>query len=205
MAKKNSKKGDSNSPDVKNGTENATDSTSTPSEPKDSNDYVKNESIDFPSDAPIPESNGNTQDSGPVNDLEQAFPNEPADAPVNEEIIAEAVVEAIAEVAIEVIEEIVEENKEVVEPTSPNIEKKKPASPAAPKTREQTLEDREEMALEKWWNIHNKPASINHFELAYSNSGVNLDRFGMLEAKVGKFRFRRTYVGANWDITIEEK
>lgn len=32
-----------------------------------------------------------------------------------------------------------------------------------------------------------------------------MDRFSNLEAKVGKFTFKRAYFGDNWTITIEKK
>jgi hypothetical protein len=43
----------------------------------------------------------------------------------------------------------------------------------------------------------------NHYDLIYS--GINMDRFSNLEAKVGKFTFTRAYFGDNWTITIDQK
>jgi hypothetical protein len=65
-------------------------------------------------------------------------------------------------------------------------------------TPEQQLQ---ENFLEKWWTARNKPANINHFELA--NSGLNINAFGASEGRIGKFKFTRRYAGDNWQITIE--
>ena len=92
---------------------------------------------------------------------------------------------------VEAIEEAVDH------PVSPIEEVQVPVKPVVP-----TIDDLEEKSLDNWWRSRNKPTDINHFELSYS--GVNLSKFGMLEAKVGKFRFKRIHVGANWEITVDE-
>jgi len=75
------------------------------------------------------------------------------------------------------------------------------SSAEAPK--QPTQEELEEKVIERWYNQQNKPFDVNHFELAYS-SGINMDRFSNLEAKVGKFKFNRSYVGDKWQITVDE-
>jgi len=66
-----------------------------------------------------------------------------------------------------------------------------------------TQEELEEAVIDKWWSKQNKPLCANHYDLIYS--GINMDRFSNLEAKVGKFTFKRAYFGDNWTITIDEK
>jgi hypothetical protein len=136
---------------------------------------------------------------------EEAFKNDeviPPDAPIAEAIenaVEEAVVEAVVEAAVEAMEAVVDDNIVGVAP---------PVMPPAPVippvvVKPPSQDDLEEKSLENWWNTKNKPTEINHFELAYS--GVNLSNFGMLEAKVGKFRFKRNYIGESWTISIEDK
>ena len=66
-----------------------------------------------------------------------------------------------------------------------------------------TQEELEEAVIENWWSKQNKQSCANHYDLIYS--GINMDRFSNLEAKVGKFTFKRAYFGDNWAITIDEK
>lgn len=60
----------------------------------------------------------------------------------------------------------------------------------------------EEQNLENWLKGRDLN-NVNHFELANSGT-VNFNTFvGMVEGKVGKFKFRRIHLGDNWTITIE--
>lgn len=88
---------------------------------------------------------------------------------------------------------------ETIEEAPSSVTTDEATEPAKP-----TQEELEEKVIERWYNQQNKPADINHFELAYS-SGINMDRFSNLEAKVGKFKFNRSFVGDKWQITVEEK
>jgi hypothetical protein len=134
---------------------------------------------------------------------EEAFKNDeimPPDAPIAEAIenaVEEAIVEAVVEAVVETVEAVVDH----VAP--PSVVLNDVATPPVAPVVVVTQDDLEEKSLENWWNIKNKPTEINHFELAYS--GVNLSKFGMLDAKVGKFRFKRTYIGESWTISIEDK
>lgn len=96
-----------------------------------------------------------------------------------------------------------EAKTEPTEPTEPAIESAEPAVDETESVKP-SQEDLEEKVIENWYNSQNKPADVNHFELAYS-SGINMDRFSNLEAKVGKFKFKRAYVGDKWQITVEDK
>jgi|694.fasta_scaffold03012_19 hypothetical protein len=127
---------------------------------------------------------------------------EPVDPPeASEEItkeeaqeVASEIIKDVVEIAVDVIEEAVDHPVSEEIPAVEDIPVNKPLVPS--------VDDLEEKSLDNWWRSRNKPTDINHFELSYS--GVNLSKFGMLEAKVGKFRFKRVHVGANWEITVDE-
>lgn len=108
--------------------------------------------------------------------------------------VASEIIKEVVEIAVEVIEEAVDHPVSEEIPAVEDIPVNKPLVPS--------VDDLEEKSLDNWWRSRNKPTDINHFELSYS--GVNLSKFGMLEAKVGKFRFKRVHVGANWEITVDE-
>jgi hypothetical protein len=119
-------------------------------------------------------------------------------------IISETVTETPAPVVEEtptpVVAKLSEWAKDALE-TAETVEETDPTAaiePAKP-----TQEELEEKVIERWYNQQNKPFDVNHFELAYS-SGINMDRFSNLEAKVGKFKFNRSYVGDKWQITVDE-
>jgi hypothetical protein len=71
------------------------------------------------------------------------------------------------------------------------------ATPVAP-----TQDELEEKVFEKWWIGRNRPTEVNHFELA---NDINMNKFSAYEAVVGKFKFKRSHAGANWQITVDEK
>jgi hypothetical protein len=141
-----------------------------------------------PADAPVvnpKEAQAPQVEENPVSEAPTAPPVAPDITEKEAEVIAEEIIKDVAEIAVEAIEDIVDH------------------PPVSERPRMPTIDDLEEKALDIWWTSRNKPADINHYELAYS--GVNISKFGMLEAKVGKFRFKRVHVGANWEITVEEK
>ena len=183
----------------------------------------------FPADAPLHHSEGNVmpQESveEPQTDTERTDAiTEPAESTESREETSEQ-----SGISVE-NEETIDDNQlhqptieasTPVEPTSePEVAsveavseqvttetQSEPSAAESPVVAEQappTQEELEEKVIEKWWNSQNKPTDVNHFELAYS-SGINMDRFSNLEAKVGKFKFSRSYVGSNWQITVEEK
>lgn len=57
----------------------------------------------------------------------------------------------------------------------------------------------DEAIFQRWWTSKNRPAAINHFELAYS--GINMSQFSASEAIIGKFKLKRSHVGQNWRVT----
>lgn len=142
----------------------------------------KNEAIAFPSDAPV----------APVEN------KAPAEAPV---ILPTNPPQADAELNTAPAPAVLAENENTVPAPDPTPA---PAETPAPVAQTPlTQYELEERVLEKWLNAKNNPKDINHYELAYS--GINLSAFGANEATVGKFKFRRSHAGENWQITIIDK
>lgn len=112
------------------------------------------------------------------------------------ETVTETPIEEIEETPTPVVAKLSEWAKDALEETV--TDPTAAIEPAKP-----TQEELEEKVIERWYNQQNKPFDVNHFELAYS-SGINMDRFSNLEAKVGKFKFNRSYVGDKWQITVDE-
>lgn len=112
---------------------------------------------------------------------------------VNVPVITEPVV---TEPVAAAIEPIVEPTVELPSPP-PNI-------PIEEENNQPTQEELEEKVIEKWYNSQNKPTEVNHFELANSAAGINMTKFSAYEAIVGKFKFKRSHAGANWQITVDE-
>lgn len=119
------------------------------------------------------------------------------------ETASEDAIEDVAETVVETVEHIVSDNTNPVSETIPvdqqTIESAPEVSAEEMSHQIHPEENIEEKRLEQWLNGRN---SINHFELA-SSGAVNLNSFGMLEGSVGKFKFKRAYLGDNWQITIE--
>lgn len=86
---------------------------------------------------------------------------------------------------------------------TPNTETSELTKPESEEIKPKTQEELEELVIQNWWIKQNKPNIVNHYELIYS--GINMDDFSNLEAKVGKFTFKRSYFGDNWTITVDEK
>lgn len=219
MSKKDSKKDGGKSTDVKKvAGKKATATGKTTTAPGISIDDVNEATgvaekiINFPPDAPS--GNGKkkpsaepaeTTNSTPATEAE-AFP---PDAPVAEttpETPAEEVVHAVEHVVEEAIEEVAEKAAEAIEHivddnvANGNTEASTPPTetPAPTEAKQPSVQ---EQLLEKWLNGRRE---INHFELA-SSGVVNLNYFkDNLEGQVGKFRFKRTWVGDNWKIEVVE-
>jgi hypothetical protein len=152
--------------------------------PKKPASNVKKTPADAPAVNPA-EAQAPSVEENPVSEAPTAPPVAPEVTEKEAEVIAEEIIEDVVEIATHAIEDAVDHSAEAQKPLAP------------------TLDDLEEKAMEKWWDGRGRTPNINHFELAYA--GVNLNKFGMLEAKVGKFRFKRVHVGADWEITVDEK
>jgi cell pole-organizing protein PopZ len=65
-----------------------------------------------------------------------------------------------------------------------------------------THEEQLEKMIDKWWNSRNRPTEVSNFELSRD---IHMDGFKAHgETIVGKFKFKRSYAGANWEITVTE-
>lgn len=168
---------------------------------------VAEQIINFPPDAPSgngkkkPSAEPATENSTPATEAEAFPPDAPvAETPAEEVIhavehVVEEAIEEVAEKAAEAIEHIVDDNvaNANTEASTPPTETPAPTEAKQPSVQEQLLE--------KWLNGRRE---INHFELA-SSGVVNLNYFkDNLEGQVGKFRFKRTWVGDNWKIEVVE-
>lgn len=154
---------------------------------------VDTPNVDTPTDKnPIPPDAPGTPESVSANASEASGESAPAesvspsegnteDAEEIKHEVEVAVEHAVEESIEEVTEKVVEALEAAVEP----VEEKKPSI--------------QEQMLEKWLNGRN---NVNHFELA--NSGVvDLNHFAMFEGVIGKFKFKRSHPGDNWQITVE--
>jgi hypothetical protein len=140
----------------------------------------KNEAIAFPSDAPVAPVENKAPAEAPV-----ILPTNPAPQTVADDTVPTVPTEN-------------ENTAPAPDPTPAPAETPAPVAQTPP-----TQLELEEKVLEKWLNAKNNPKDINHWELSYS--GVNLSAFGANEATVGKFKFRRSHAGENWQITIIDK
>lgn len=115
-------------------------------------------------------------------------PSAPSESAPSEEVTEEIkheVEEAVEHAIEESIEEVTEKAAEAFEAAAEPVVENKPSL--------------QEQMLEKWLNGRN---NVNHFELA--NSGVvDLNHFAMFEGVIGKFKFKRSHPGDNWQITVE--
>lgn len=93
------------------------------------------------------------------------------------------------------VEDVVEKKEETNDVVKEEIKVEKPKEEV-----EYNYEQIEEKLFEQF--IAGKHGEINHFELA--NIGINLNRFEMLEGRIGKYKLTRQYLGAAWNYTIEK-
>lgn len=130
------------------------------------------------------------------------------DNPLNPGVFGNPIVINSGDVATVVNETpFVNEPEPVVEPVTVVEPVVEPEILAENQTEEEvkpTQEELEEKVIEKWYNSQNKPSEVNHFELANSAAGINMSKFSAYEAIVGKFKFKRSHAGANWQITVDE-
>lgn len=115
---------------------------------------------------------------------------------VTDNVNVPVITEPVVTEPVAAIEPIVEPTVELPSPP-PNI-------PIEEENNQPTQEELEEKVIEKWYNSQNKPSEVNHFELANSAAGINMTKFSAYEAIVGKFKFKRSHAGANWQITVDE-
>lgn len=151
--------------------------------------------IEFPSDATLEEFKKETPE-GNTEPQEEIGNTEPTQEEIN---VIETVIETVTESAIEAIEEIVDDT--IIGVSPPVIPVNNVVDDNTPPVIPPTQDELEAIVLERWWNSKNRPTEINHFELA---NDINMGKFSAYEAVVGKFKFKRSHAGANWQITVDE-
>lgn len=167
----------------------------------------KSSSIDFPSDAPVKEVSESQKGNSEWNEFPADAPvttNTPETSPDTATISDEKrqsdpyISTPPNDIASppNASDSAANENTDV-NPETPNDEITAPTEPVVP-----TQDEMEEIVFEKWWNGKNRPTEINHFELA---NDINMNRFSAYEAMIGKFKFKRSHAGANWEITVDDK